>query len=85
MSDRAADAPVTLRYWAGARAAAGVESDRLPAGRLDAVLDAATRLRPELAPIAPLCSVLVDGVSLDDAAEIAPGAVVELLPPFAGG
>lgn len=85
MSDRAADAMVTLRYWAGARAAAGVESDQLPAGRLDTVLAEAIGRRPDLAPIVPLCSVLVDGMVLEVTAEVTPGAVVELLPPFAGG
>lgn len=85
ISDRATAAPVTLRYWAGARAAAGVETDQVAAGPLEEVLAEAVRRHPGLAGIAPLCSVLIDGLARDGATEVSPGAVVELLPPFAGG
>jgi molybdopterin synthase sulfur carrier subunit len=54
---------VTVRYFAGARAAVGVDTETREA-----------------------CSFLVDGTSTRDRASVlAPGAVVDVLPPFAGG
>ena len=56
---------VTVRYWAAARAAAGVEEDvvPLPAGATLADLLAAVRTRhadrPRLAEVLTVCSVLV--------------------------
>jgi molybdopterin synthase sulfur carrier subunit len=41
--------------------------------------------RPELGQVVAVASFLVDGVRGDDATTIAPGAVVDVLPPFAGG
>ncbi len=83
--------PVTVRYWAAARAAAGVADDAVPAGVLSEVL-AAVRARhpqPRFAQVLGVCSLLVDGrpVGGRDPAEvpIPPGAVIEALPPFAGG
>lgn len=84
-----------VHYWAAARAAAGVESDRVPVGdgtTLAEVLDAVRRLhhdRPKLADVVAVCSVLV-GERPVGAAEpadvvVRPGDTVELLPPFAGG
>jgi molybdopterin synthase sulfur carrier subunit len=86
---------VTVRYWASARAAAGVESDTLPVGEgatLADVLAGVRRLHPDrerLAEVIAVCSVLVGDRPVgsrrpEDVALIA-GDVVELLPPFAGG
>lgn len=80
----------TIRYWAAARAAAGVASEPYAAVTLAEVLAAAVeRHGPELARVLAACSFLVDadpvgtrdhaGVHLPD------GAVIEALPPFAGG
>ena len=88
-------APVTVRYWAAARAAAGVESDRFDvadgttlAGLLERV-HALHADRPRLPEVIGVCSVLVGDrpVGARDAVEvrIRPGDPVELLPPFAGG
>lgn len=76
---------VTVRYWAGARRAAGLASEQLPAGTLAEVL-AELRARPGLAEIVAVSSVLVDEVqpSRDDL-PLPAGAVVDILPPFAGG
>jgi molybdopterin synthase sulfur carrier subunit len=88
-------AGVTVRYWAAARAAAGVECDVLPVESgttLARVLDAVRALhpdRPRLADVVSVCSVLVGDrpVGKADPAQVRvePGDTVELLPPFAGG
>ncbi|MCE1177742.1 MAG: MoaD/ThiS family protein [Micrococcales bacterium] len=74
-----------MRYWAGARAAAGVEVDTVAGSTVAEAIEAATALRPGLAPVLPACSFLVDGQRRDTAAPLVDGARVEVLPPFAGG
>jgi protein-tyrosine-phosphatase/molybdopterin converting factor small subunit len=86
---------VVVRYWAAARAAAGVECDRFPvagATSLAQLLDdvrARHRDRPRLVDVVAVCSVLVGDrpVGLADPADVLvrAGETVELLPPFAGG
>jgi molybdopterin synthase sulfur carrier subunit len=86
---------VTVRYWAAARAAAGVDSDEVPVAAgatVGDVLGAVQRLhadRPRLRDVVAVCSVLVEdrplGTRDPDAVPISPGQTVELLPPFAGG
>lgn len=85
---------VTVRYWASARSAAGVESDLLPVDgpiTLLEVLKRAVALHPgtRLQEVLHVCSVLVGDrpVSTEDPedVEVPPGASVEFLPPFAGG
>ncbi|HEY7722594.1 MAG TPA: MoaD/ThiS family protein [Pedococcus sp.] len=81
-----AGAPVTLRYWAGARSATGVDSDALHgcATVADALAEA-TRLHPGLAPVAAVSSLLLDGRPAGGDTALPPGSVLEVLPPFAGG
>ena len=43
------------------------------------------RLRPALEPVTAVSSLLVEGVPADRDAVVPAGAVVEVLPPFAGG
>lgn len=79
-----------LRYWAGARAAAGVEHERVDAATLAEALDAARAGRDEgFGRIVAVCSFVVDEhpVGRTSPAEVALHAesVVEVLPPFAGG
>jgi sulfur-carrier protein len=86
---------VTVRYWASARAAAGVAEEVLPvsgAVSLAEVRQRALALHPDaarLADVLGVCSVLVgdEPVGLRDLADVvvAPGQSVEFLPPFAGG
>ena len=86
---------VTVRYWAAARAAAGVESDTVEVGsgttlaELFKQVHALHRDRPKLADVVSVCSVLVGErpVGATDPADVVlrPGDTVELLPPFAGG
>ena len=84
---------VTVRYWAGARAAAQVETEAVavPArGATIADLAAAvTNRHTGLERVMAVASVLVDGRAVPRGAwaerVVAPGEVVEILPPFAGG
>lgn len=79
-----------VRYFAGARAAAGrnEETVRLPAGARvqDLVDDLAARHGAALAKVLTACSFLLDGVAVRDTANPLPdGSEVDVLPPFAGG
>lgn len=76
---------VTVRYWAGARRAAGLASETLAADTLADLLGQ-LRARPGLAEVVAASSVLVDEVRPGAADQpLAAGAVVDILPPFAGG
>ncbi len=76
---------LTVRYWAGAQAAAGVASEAVPAGTVAQVVAAAGARHPGAAAVFALCAVLVDGLAADPDVVVPAGATVELLPPFAGG
>lgn len=86
---------VTVRYWAGARAAAGVESDAVPVQgptTLAQVLEDVRTLhvdQPRLSDVISICSFLVGdrpaGKAEHASVVVRPGDTVELLPPFAGG
>ena len=79
--------PVTVRYFAGARAAAGVDTETREAATLDHLVAQIVDSHGErLERVLTACSFLVDGTSTRDrSASLAPGAVVDVLPPFAGG
>lgn len=78
--------PVTLRYWAGARAAAGVPEETLESGpSVGEVLDTAVAAHPGLRDVVSVCSVLLDGRAVGREVEVGPDSVLEVLPPFAGG
>ena len=82
----AASGEVTVRYWAGARAAAGVETETVPA--LATVGDLAGALavaRPALGPVLEVATLLLDGRAATPEQDLPAGSVVEVLPPFAGG
>lgn len=78
---------VAVRYFAGAAEAAGTDRESLvasTAGELRAAMVAAHG--GELARVLDRCSLLADGVRLDDPRTPVPsGATVDVLPPFAGG
>ncbi|GAB3383312.1 MoaD/ThiS family protein [Micromonospora halotolerans] len=79
---------LTVRYFAGARAAAGRAEETVAAGRsLDALLDELTERHGErLAVVLKAASFLVDGMACHDRqAPLPAGATVDVLPPFAGG
>ena len=75
---------VTVRYWAGAQRAAGVERESLTAGTVGE-LRRQLEVRPELARIAAVASFLVDGQQAGETTALSDGAEVDVLPPFAGG
>jgi molybdopterin synthase sulfur carrier subunit len=79
---------VTVRYFAGARAAAGRSEESVPAGLTrDALVRTLTDRHGErLGVVLKAASFLRDGVAWrDPAAAAEPGATVDVLPPFAGG
>ncbi|WP_119726907.1 MoaD/ThiS family protein [Thermomonospora amylolytica] len=80
----------TIRYWAAARAAAGVESEPYEAATLAEALHSAGAARDaEFARVVARSSFLVDGTPVGtrphDSVALHDGAVIEVLPPFAGG
>jgi molybdopterin converting factor small subunit len=87
-------APVTVRYWASARAAAGVAEDELPVDG-EVTLEDVVRRVLDLHPVDRFpdliknCSVLVGerpaGTRSPEQVPVRPGDTVEFLPPFAGG
>ncbi|NUT99045.1 MAG: MoaD/ThiS family protein [Saccharothrix sp.] len=81
---------LTVRYFAGARAAAGVpdESVALPGGATVAAALAAVEAKhgERLGRVLTACSFLLDGVAVRDrSTPVPPGALLDVLPPFAGG
>ncbi|MGH3497874.1 MAG: MoaD/ThiS family protein [Nocardioidaceae bacterium] len=85
-------APVTVRYWASVRAAAGRAQDTVPAGTLSQVIASVRKVHEadqRFASVVSICAVLVGsepvGTRDPDQVVVAPGDTVELLPPFAGG
>lgn len=85
---------VTVRYWAGARAAAGTAEDVFDVDAELSLADLVGRVLERhpgdrMARTVAVCSVLVGDRPVrsqdPDTVVIAPGSVVELLPPFAGG
>jgi sulfur-carrier protein len=80
-------ANVTVRYFAGARAASGVDTETREACTLDELVGQLVDTHGErLERVLTACSFLVDGTSARDrAVALSPGSVVDVLPPFAGG
>jgi molybdopterin converting factor small subunit len=79
---------VTVRFFAGARAATGCDQAAVPPGTLQEVIEGLHVDFPSLTTVTPVCSFLVDGVSdkpHEDGPWIGPGSSVDILPPFAGG
>jgi molybdopterin synthase sulfur carrier subunit len=89
---------VTLRYWAAAKQAAGVAEETISAETLAAALEVALSARErdaapgagaDLRAVLARSSFLVDGTPVGGRAPetvaLREAAVVEVLPPFAGG
>lgn len=79
---------VTVRYFAGARAAAGgVSSEPASAGTLDELAQLLTDRHGErLGLVLKAASFLVDSLAWHDRQAALPdGATIDVLPPFAGG
>jgi molybdopterin synthase sulfur carrier subunit len=85
-------AKVTIRYWAAAKEAAGMPEESVHALTLRDALDAAVASRrpdTRLATVIARSSFLVNADPVGRAAKesivLDDGAVIEVLPPFAGG
>jgi sulfur-carrier protein len=85
-------ANVTIRYWAAAREAAGMPEESVEAVSLADALDAAIARRTagsRLREIFARSSFLIDanpvGRAVKESIMLDDGAVIEVLPPFAGG
>ena len=78
---------VTVQYFAGARAASGVDTETRTAGTLEELVGQIVATHGEkLERVLTACSFLVDGTTTRNRALVLqPGAVVDVLPPFAGG
>ncbi len=89
---------VTLRYWAAAKQAAGVAEETISAETLAAALEVALSSRErqaaagtgtDLRAVLARSSFLVDGTPVGrrapETVALREAAVVEVLPPFAGG
>lgn len=79
-----------IRYWAAAKAAAGVPEEPYQADTLaEALRNAGAERGEEFRRVLARSSFLVDGLPVGtrspDGVELPDGAVVEVLPPFAGG
>ena len=86
--------PVTVRFWASARAAAGVDSVDVAGMGPVTLADVVRRVLadaddPRLERVLAVCSVLVGdrpaGAHEPGEVLVNPGETVEFLPPFAGG
>ncbi len=79
---------VTVRYFAAARAAAGLTEESLPAVRCldELVAELLDRHGERLGAVLAVASFLVDGLAWHDRRAVVPsGATIDVLPPFAGG
>lgn len=82
--------PLTVRWFGAARAAAGVAEEQYAAATLEDLLREATaRHGLALADVLRVCSFLVDGRAVGDRPHervaLGGAALVDVLPPFAGG
>jgi molybdopterin converting factor small subunit len=82
-------AKVVIRFWAGAREAAGHDRETVQAATVAEVLAELRGRGGSLADVVARSSVLLDGRVLrpdrDGGIDLADGQVLEVLPPFAGG
>lgn len=85
---RSQDEGLLVRYWAGARAAAGVTEEyvTLPEDATVAdVVAVVVEQHPALRPVLEVASLLLDGRAARREEPVGPAATLEVLPPFAGG
>ena len=78
---------ITVRYFAGAREAAGLTTEQLGGPTSVAALRSTlTATHPGLGAVLPKCALLVAGArTTSGEAEVPDGVTVDVLPPFAGG
>ncbi|MDO8121577.1 MoaD/ThiS family protein [Isoptericola sp. b490] len=77
---------IRVRYFAAAAEAAGVDEESVTAGtRAELVSVVVGRHGPDLARVLDRCALVAEGRRLDGEDAIDDGALVDVLPPFAGG
>jgi molybdopterin converting factor small subunit len=80
---------VNVRYFAAARAAAGVEAETVSVAPGATVTDLLATLRErgaKLSVVLDRCSFLCDGIAVRDVGKpLLTNQTVDVLPPFAGG
>ena len=81
---------ILVRYFAAARAAAGVDEEKLAVADGASVADVLAAVRAEhdadLARVLARCSYLLDEVAVRDLdAPVGAATTLDVLPPFAGG
>lgn len=77
---------IEVRYFAAARAAAGVSIQRVESASLKQILAAITADNAQLAHVIEQCSFLVDSLAVNDMnMPIHAGSFIDVLPRFAGG
>ena len=80
------DIDIEIRYFAAARAAAGVSIQRVEPASLTQILATVTANNAQLAHVIEQCSFLVDSVAVNDMnMPINAGSFIDVLPRFAGG
>ncbi|MEU4251345.1 MoaD/ThiS family protein [Amycolatopsis sp. NPDC026612] len=81
---------IVVRYFAAARAAAGLEEEKVQLPDGASVADAVAELRrihpADLPRVLDAVSYLLDGIAVRDLSRrLTDGAELDVLPPFAGG
>jgi molybdopterin converting factor small subunit len=77
---------IEIRYFAAARAAAGVSIQRVNPASLSTILAEVTANNAGLAQVIDQCSFLVDSIAVNDMdMPIHAGSFIDVLPRFAGG
>ncbi len=77
---------ITVRYFAAAAEAAGVDTEQVPAGTGEAVrAELVRRHGASLDRVLARCALLTDGRRLSPDDTLSPGGTLDVLPPFAGG
>jgi molybdopterin synthase sulfur carrier subunit len=89
LTDVAASIQVNIRYFAAARAAAGMENETLALATgvtIADLVDLLSERDPKLATVLARCSFLCDGIAVRNRDEpLKSRQTVDVLPPFAGG
>lgn len=77
---------VTVRYFAAAAEAAGVDTEQVDAGTAAEVrARLVARHGAGLDRVLDRCALLADGTRVEGADPVPAGATLDVLPPFAGG
>ena len=76
---------IEIRYFAAARAAAGISVERVNPASLSMILKEVTANNAQLAHVIEQCSFLVDSVAVNDDMPVHAGSFIDVLPRFAGG